>query len=212
VLTGSRGGLLAAFVVTCSWALLLGGRYRRALWLAPVVIALALVIPGVGSRLATLSPLTGDGGVVPTEASLEGRIAAQRVAVEMTVDHPALGVGPGNFIAIEPEYLRSLGLDAIGLAPHNLYLEASAEGGLLGLAALVLLLGTAIVLAYRARVVARWAPDVVGTAVHCLWPMRRSPRWWVGARPACSCIRPRSEPFCSWPPWPWPWTCGPDGR
>jgi O-antigen ligase len=164
VLTGSRGGLLAAFVVTCSWALLLGGRYRRALWLAPVVIALALVIPGVGSRLATLSALTGDGGVVPTEASLEGRIAAQRVAVEMTVDHPALGVGPGNFIAIEPEYLRSLGLDAIGLAPHNLYLEASAEGGLLGLAALVLLLGTAIVLAYRARVVARWAPDVVGTA------------------------------------------------
>lgn len=155
VLTGSRGALLAAFLVAVVWALLTGGRAAKAVLLAPVVGALALVVPGVGSRLATLSTLGTDDGLAVVDPSLEGRLAAQRVAFEVLVDHPVLGVGPGNFLAVTQGYLSRLGLDSAPLAPHNQYLEAAAEGGLLGLAAWLLVLGGGVFVALRARLLAR---------------------------------------------------------
>jgi O-antigen ligase len=165
VLTGSRGGLLAAFAAVGAWALLAGGRYARMLWLAPVFLALLLVIPGVGSRLDTLSMLSTDSALDVADPSLEGRLAAQQVAIEMVVDAPVLGIGPGNFLAVEPEYMRRLSLNAPLVAPHNSYLEAAAEGGLLGLVAWVILLGTAVVMAWRARLIIRSAPAAEGGAV-----------------------------------------------
>jgi O-antigen ligase len=161
VLTGSRGAFLAAFVVVCVWALLSGGRLAKSVLLAPVFAGLALMVPGIGSRLLTLSTVATDNGLAVTDPSLEGRVAAQRVAVEMLVDHPVLGIGPGNFLSIEPEYLRRLALDTIPLAPHNQYLEAAAEGGLLGLTAWLLVLGAAIFVAFRARLVTRLGGPVV---------------------------------------------------
>jgi O-antigen ligase len=155
VLTGSRGALLAAFLVALVWALLAGGRWAKAVLFAPVAGALALFVPGVGSRLATLSLLGTSDGLEVVDPSLEGRLAAQRVASEVLVDHPVLGVGPGNFLAVTQAYLGRLGLDTLPLAPHNQYLEAAAEGGLLGLTAWLLLLGGGILVALRARLLAR---------------------------------------------------------
>ena len=155
VLTGSRGTLLAAFAVVCLWALLTGGRVAKLLVLAPLIAGLVLIVPGVGSRLMTLSTIGTDDGLAVTDPSLEGRVAAQRVGAEMVVDHPVLGVGPGNFLTAAPDYLRELALDSQPLAPHNQYLEAAAEGGLLGLLAWVLLIGTAAFVAFRARLLAR---------------------------------------------------------
>ncbi|MBB3083603.1 O-antigen ligase family protein [Geodermatophilus sabuli] len=163
VLTGSRGGLLALFVVLCFWALLAGGAALKALVLAPLGIGLALMLPGVGSRLLTLNTL-GVGGLEVTDPSLEGRIAAQTSAFQMVVDHPVLGVGPGNFLLTTPDYLRRLGLDSLPLAPHNLYLEAAAEGGLLGLLAWLLLVGAAALVALRARHFARAGGSAMGQA------------------------------------------------
>ena len=154
VLTGSRGTLLAAFVVLCVWALLTGGRVAKAVALAPLVAGLVLLVPGVGSRLLTLSAVGADGLAV-ADPSLEGRVAAQRVALEMVVDHPVLGIGPGNFLGLTPEYLQQLAIDSVPLAPHNQYLEATAEGGVVGLAAWLLLLGVAAFTAARARTLAR---------------------------------------------------------
>ena len=161
VLTGSRGAFLAAFVVVCVWALLSGGRLAKSVLLAPVFAGIALLVPGIGSRLVTLFTVATDNGLAVTDPSLEGRVAAQKVAVEMLVDHPVLGIGPGNFLSIEPEYLRRLALDSIPLAPHNQYLEAAAEGGLLGLTAWLLFLGAAVFVAYRARLIARLGGSVV---------------------------------------------------
>jgi O-antigen ligase len=155
VLTGSRGALLAAFLVGLGWALLAGGRWAKAVLFAPIVGALALFVPGVGSRLATLSLLGTSDSLKVVDPSLEGRLAAQRVAVEVFVDHPVLGVGPGNFLAVTEGYLSRLALDTLPLAPHNQYLEAAAEGGLLGLAAWLILLGGGIFVALRARLLAR---------------------------------------------------------
>lgn len=164
VLTGSRGTLLAGVVVVCLWALLTGGRVAKALVLAPFFVGLGLLVPGVGSRLLTLSAIDTGNGLAVTDPSLDGRIAAQRVALEVLVDHPVLGVGPGNFLAVAPDYLRRLSLDTTPLAPHNQYLEAGAEGGLLGLAAWLLLLGAAAFVAHRARLLARIGGPVVDEA------------------------------------------------
>lgn len=155
VLTGSRGALLAAFLVGVIWALLAGGRWAKAVLFAPVVGALALFVPGVGSRLATLSLLGTSDSLEVVDPSLEGRLAAQQVALEVLVDHPVLGVGPGNFLAVTEGYLSRLGLDTLPLAPHNQYLEAAAEGGLLGLTAWLLVLGGGFLVALRARLLAR---------------------------------------------------------
>jgi len=163
VLTGSRGALLGAFVVVCVWALLTGGRVAKAVVLAPLVAGLVLLVPGVGSRLLTLSAV-GAGGLAVADPSLEGRVAAQRVALEMVVDHPVLGVGPGNFLELSPEYLEQLAIDSVPLAPHNQYLEATAEGGLLGLAAWLVLLGAAAFTASRARILARAGGPAVDDA------------------------------------------------
>ncbi|MGY1846862.1 O-antigen ligase family protein [Blastococcus sp. SYSU DS1021] len=164
VLTGSRGALLAAFLVTCLWAVLAGGRIAKTVLLAPLAAGMALFVPGIGSRLLTLGAIGAGSGLEVADPSLEGRVAAQRVALEMIVDHPVLGVGPGNFLAVEPEYLRRLALDSPPLAPHNQYLEAAAEGGLLGLTAWLLLIGTAAFVAVRARLVARRGGPTVQAA------------------------------------------------
>ncbi len=173
VLTGSRGALLATFVVGLVWALLAGGKWAKSVLLAPVAGALVLLIPGVGSRLSTLSLLGTSDGLAVVDPSLEGRLAAQQVAFEVMVDNPVLGVGPGNFLAITEGYLTRLGLDTLPLAPHNQYLEAAAEGGLFGLMAWLLVLGGAVLVALRARrlaraggpAVAREAPVALSNAV-----------------------------------------------
>ena len=160
VLTGSRGALLAAAVVVVLWALFTGGRAAKALLFAPVVMGAGFFVPGVGSRLLTLSAVS-DTTLAVGDPSLEGRVAAQRVAFHVFMDHPILGVGPGNFIAVAPQYLRKLGLNTTPLAPHNSYLEAGAEGGLLGLLAWLLLLGAAVFVVVRARLLARAGGPVV---------------------------------------------------
>jgi len=156
VLTGSRGAMLALILVTLLWALLTGGGALKSLALAPLVFGLALLVPGVGSRLLTLSTIgAGSSSLVVGDPSLQGRLAAQRVAIQMFLDHPVLGVGPGNFLTFAQDYLHDLALNAPPLVAHNSYLEAAAEGGFLGFLAWIFLLGAAVFVALRARLLAR---------------------------------------------------------
>src|SRR5581483_3426456 len=65
----------------------------------------------------------------------ELRLGAQRVALEMFLDSPLVGVGAGNYPLLYPEYSRDLGVVAVAseFYPHNLYLQVAAETGTLGL-------------------------------------------------------------------------------
>lgn len=154
-LTGSRGGLVALGAALVGWFLLAGRRYARLLLLAPLALVLLLAVPGVGSRLATLSVLD-QAGSAGGDPSLVGRVAAQRSGLAMFADRPALGVGAGNFELVQAEYLRRLGLaTSVTLAAHNLYLEMAAEGGLVGLAAWLLFYSGAAFVALRALVLSR---------------------------------------------------------
>lgn len=149
-LTQSRGGLIAFGAAVTAWALVTGGRYARMLLLAPVVIVPLFLIPGLGTRLGTLGELRVAGQEGGDE-SLVGRAVAQRAAVRILHDHPALGVGPGNFVRVEEDYQREMDLIASRpLAPHNVYLEMGAESGLLGLSAWLLFFGSSIFAALRA--------------------------------------------------------------
>jgi capsular polysaccharide biosynthesis protein len=126
-----------------------GARYRRSLQYAPVVLAILLVVPGIGSRLLTLGELR-EGSTDTSDPSLVGRVAALQQGMAMVRDRPLTGVGAGNFVVAQPDYQRQFGTSyARVLAAHNLYLQLAAEGGIGALAAWVILFGAAMLLALR---------------------------------------------------------------
>lgn len=154
-LTQSRGGFVALAVATVVWFAAAGRRYARLLVLAPVIAGMLLLLPGVGSRLGTLTQLNvaaAEGG----DGSLVGRIGAWRIGFAIFRDHPVLGVGAGNYADVEPDYEGDSGQTrAVTLAAHNLYLEIAAEGGLLGLSTWLLFFGSMVFVTLRALLLAR---------------------------------------------------------
>lgn len=86
----------------------------------------------------------------PVQNGLHSHSWAERqeawgVAVEMTKESPALGLGPGSFTLLQQDF-RTIADSEVGptlTSPHSTYLAVSAQVGLLGLAVvLVLLLGS----------------------------------------------------------------------
>ncbi len=154
-LTGSRGALIGLGLALVVWFLVAGRPYSRWALGLPLLAVAFLLLPGAGSRLATLGELdaaSGEGG----DASLVGRVAAQKAGVAMFLDHPALGVGTANFLARQPEYQRVTGFVSTRLlAPHNLYLQMAAEGGILGLTAWTLFFCGSFFVALRGLVLVR---------------------------------------------------------
>jgi len=112
-----------------------------------LVVALLLMVPGLGSRLATLT----DSGAA--EEGLAERAFALEAGLAMFADHPALGVGVGNFELAQHEYARRIGSDsATPVAPHNVYLQMAAEGGLPGISAWLLFYGGVVFAGFRSLI------------------------------------------------------------
>lgn len=94
---------------------------------------LTYIVPGVGNAeqqgLSDVREATQD-------VSFRGRLSENIVGWRMSLDHPILGVGYGNFKTHYQSYSRPLGLDSRreGRSAHNLYLEIFAELGIVGLA------------------------------------------------------------------------------
>jgi O-antigen ligase len=138
LLTYSRGGALV-LVIGCLLALV---RVRVPVArLVPLVVALpiavVLVPTPVWERMGTvLRPFqdTAQAGRV-IDTSVELRLGAQRVALEMFLDSPFVGVGAGNYPVLYQEYSQRLGVTAVAseFHPHNLYLQVAAETGSVGL-------------------------------------------------------------------------------
>jgi O-antigen ligase len=149
--TGSRGGLIAlgvAFTV----ALILGGRERTRVLTALLGFAALAVVyfafaapPELRSHVADFT--TGGGS---------GRTDLWAIARQVAADHPVLGVGIGNFEAVEAEYASRTDLPSIELVidephvVHNTYLELLAELGVVGFTCFIALVGGAVVLGWRA--------------------------------------------------------------
>lgn len=158
-LTFSRGGLAAVLVGTAVVAVA-GGRDEdrgpardrpSSAWVpsarVPVALAVAGLAVGVGlasGRWASrLGPATAtDGGpVAPSRSTIWGQ------AVDVWLDAPLVGVGPGRF-GTHTRSLTPAG-DAVVAHAHNPVLEAAATGGLVALAGVAVLAVTVLVRAGR---------------------------------------------------------------
>jgi colanic acid/amylovoran biosynthesis glycosyltransferase len=152
--TFSRGSLLTAVVVLGVVAWL--RRVRPWLPLSGIVALLLaglLFLPAEARERMTALVEPTQTGVAQGDPSVRGRFSENLAAVQMFVDHPYVGVGPDNYPERYLEYSQAIGLDPRREErhPHNLYLEALAEYGLLGALAFFAVLGTALQGAVAAR-------------------------------------------------------------
>lgn len=125
--TYSRGALIgiaaAALVVLAGW------RWRLAATAALLVLVVAFLLPAVaGERFGQVLPLVQ-------------RVYVWQAAWAMALDHPLMGVGLDNFLYQYPNYiLPEAKLEPEMSHPHNLFLDFWLRMGILGLAALALVL------------------------------------------------------------------------
>ena len=179
LVTYSRGAVVALVVVAALMPLALRLRKRQVLAIGALLLAGMLLLPGLPSRLATLRQvLPGGEDVLRPDSSFQKRRLVTRTAWQMFLEHPALGVGPGNYAARFAEVAPRVGSTAREYDepgepqyPHNLLLEVAAETGLVGVAAfatlMVTLFGTAAraVTHFRGRGEVRAARLVTALAV-----------------------------------------------
>jgi putative inorganic carbon (hco3(-)) transporter len=125
---------LAAGAVAMTWV---AGRRRLVGAVAVAGLAL-LAVPGVlGSLLALARPTTAS--IESRNDSLAWRLGYWREILTLGLQRPLTGLGPDGTAAATVD----------GKEPHNEYLRAAIEGGLIGLATYVVLLVVAVVVAAR---------------------------------------------------------------
>lgn len=143
ILTYSRGGALA---LGCMLMLVVVSRRVRPRQIALAALALVAVLavtpPEFLRRLGTIGEvLPGGEEVADPDSSFQERKLYALTAWAMFLDHPLLGVGPGNYTVHFDHYADLVGFSARDYEqpgevhyPHNLYLEIASESGILGLA------------------------------------------------------------------------------
>jgi O-antigen ligase len=137
--TQSRGGFIAAgAALLCALAIFKSGRGR--------VLLGILVVCAFAAVFFALNPLVLQ-RVTKTDGGGNGRAQLWDVAWRVARDHPIAGVGTGNFLAVERDYVREAAplrfSDLIAERPHvvhNVYLQTLAETGVVGLLLLVTLI------------------------------------------------------------------------
>jgi O-antigen ligase len=125
-LTLSRGALVA-LAVAAAWLVAVERRFLRVIvggTLALTVVAVAIVIVQPQMLRAGL-----EGKQRIASANVQNRLEAWRFAADRVVEHPLLGIGPGNFgAAYAPHWRANPGLHHLSVV-HNSYLEIAAELG-----------------------------------------------------------------------------------
>lgn len=136
-LTFSRGAAVGFGLVILIMAAM---RYIKPWQLALVAIALLLlfqVVPEYRTRLTTLEDTQGlvSGNAGQADGAVQSRLTENLSALNVFLDHPLIGVGPGLFPAYYREYADNVGLRVLNAdrQAHNLYLGLAAEAGILGL-------------------------------------------------------------------------------
>lgn len=205
-LAGALGLGLAAWRLWPQW------RDRR-VWVAVMVLFALVGLGMAASRSRGLGSRLQEAVDARSDAWASRRFMAG-VALDLALDHPLLGVGPGNF---QTEYLRRQGerLSAMGDASvpyrftadaHNDWLQTAAETGFLGLALWAAVFGLALRAAWRrggaagAAVAGGLAAFGVQACFHFPWAIVPSAALLLlglGATAAWS----EEEPF-PLPPWP----------
>ena len=138
VASSSRGAIVGLALVGL-W-LVLRSRYKvRALVGITILAAVVWTVlpPEQKARFTT----AGD------DKTSVSRTVAWRQGIDLTMQHPLLGIGYSNW---GPYHRDRPPFDKLSL-PHNIFIQASAEMGFLGLGALLLLMGGTLVSNHRSR-------------------------------------------------------------
>jgi O-antigen ligase len=150
--TYSRGAALGLAAVVVGMA---GLRYLRARHMAALALALVLLlaaVPAYRERVATLGSISGAtaraGEQTTADQSTRSRTTEMLAAGLAFLDHPLLGVGPGEFPDHYQDYAHRIGIEVReetrsgpdkGELPrresHDIVLGVAADLGLAGLAA-----------------------------------------------------------------------------
>ncbi len=146
LLTFSRGCLLAAVVVLILMSCVGLLKFRHLL-ISTVGVGLLIAVlqPTVVTRMMTLGRINAlffgsDGGGQTPDGSVVLRYELDLAAWRVFLSHPILGVGPGQFARYySMNYVNRVGMHELtkGYQSHNLYLQALAETGLIGLMSFV---------------------------------------------------------------------------
>ncbi|MFQ5532441.1 MAG: O-antigen ligase family protein, partial [Candidatus Methylomirabilales bacterium] len=146
LLTRSRGGWLVFLLVLLFWAIqeraLLVKRWRRVAAVGLLVIAMAWAsTQGLGFRRYAEHATTLASATTSTSAdpSFHYRRHVYAWALQIFLDHPLLGTGPGTFPLMLGSYQKIPYIS--GMYAHNHYLQTASEMGLLGLLLLLAVLG-----------------------------------------------------------------------
>lgn len=146
-LSFSRSMILCAGVVVALGALLRHVSRIKVTVAAALVLTALLMTPQYRVRLASLvnlRELMASGKHSSADGALKGRATEMGAAALVFLDHPIVGVGPGQFKYYSREYGERIGLRA--LAPnrqaHCLPLDVAAENGFLGLICLLAIFWT----------------------------------------------------------------------
>jgi len=139
--TASRSGLvamLAMFVVLFFLASIKVRILLASLCAVAIVVTLAFLPASLRSRLASAarivsssdaSPQTGEESHLAADDSAVARQTLFMTSVNLTLENPVFGVGPGNFASTIVEYGKSQGVE---WAPLNTYTQISSETGIPG--------------------------------------------------------------------------------
>lgn len=163
LLTYSRGAFLAICLLMFLLTLM---RYIRLYQIVLSFLGLLLLIfiasPGYFTRMGTMSGIEGlfsSKKTAESDAVILGRTTEMLAAAMVFLDHPIVGVGPG-------QYMRYYALDYMdnpdiafrkintGRRAHSLYLELAAETGILGLGTFMLIVFYILSQLWKAR--RRW--------------------------------------------------------
>jgi O-antigen ligase len=168
----SRGAWMG--IALAAAVMLAAGSPRSRRWLMALAAALLLLallgtaglLPSlVTERLGVVAEFLGPFDVRTVDVTAENwsvveRMAHWQAAWKMFLDHPWVGIGPGNYATVYDRYYLPGWLEPLGHA-HNYYLNLAAETGIIGLAGYLVVL----VLAFRAAVLGLRGPNPFWRAV-----------------------------------------------
>lgn len=173
--TGSRGAMLglAAGLAYLFWRVSLANKFKMALGIFVVVFAAAAILPPeVYLRYAGMvnetANDTDEAGAA--EGSAEARLHLLTESIWMTLKHPLLGVGPGNFSVVENEVAQSKGYRRGSWhETHNMYTQISSENGIPAGIIFVSILVLSLKASGRAAKLARKHPNEAAVSNAALW-------------------------------------------
>jgi O-antigen ligase len=133
--TGSRMGLLALGAGLLLFFIFATAKEKAAIIMGGslfLILALVLLPEKIVQRFTTFFNPTSAAGLEAAQSTNSRKVLLKR-GIDLSLEHPLLGVGPGQFMVAEAEEAAAVGRRGVWHYTHNSYTELSSETGVMGL-------------------------------------------------------------------------------